>query len=281
MITSYLPAGQSLVLFTDLDGTLLDHHTYTAEGALEALQHLSEHRIPVVFCSSKTFAEQIYLQRQIGVCQPFILENGGGVAIPQGYFAIKNYTAVRQQEGYDVVALVEANTPLIREALRTFEEIKGFSTATDAELAAATGLQGEALGRARDRWFTETLLGCENVEALDRLKQSFLEKGWTLSRGGRFYTVTDAKADKGKAVQWLASVFREQGPTDVLLAATGDSMNDMPMLAVVDFPFLVQRPDGTWADMDVPGLTRIAGIGPVGFTAAVAQLLSSYTKPPK
>jgi len=45
------------VFFTDLDGTLLDFHTYSFNPALPALEHLKAHEVPLIICSSKTRAE--------------------------------------------------------------------------------------------------------------------------------------------------------------------------------------------------------------------------------
>ena len=46
-----------LVIFTDLDGTLLDGNTYAFDAATEALDAARSHQIPVVLVSSKTRAE--------------------------------------------------------------------------------------------------------------------------------------------------------------------------------------------------------------------------------
>ncbi|MDP2876998.1 MAG: HAD-IIB family hydrolase, partial [Holophaga sp.] len=64
------------ILFTDLDGTLLDESTYAFEPALPAIRALQERGIPIVFCTSKTFAETVALQEVLGITDPFIVENG-------------------------------------------------------------------------------------------------------------------------------------------------------------------------------------------------------------
>ena len=69
------------VLFTDLDGTLLDER-YRAGAAAPALARLRSVSVPVVFCSSKTRAEQEPLRRRHRVGGPFIVENGSAVLIP-------------------------------------------------------------------------------------------------------------------------------------------------------------------------------------------------------
>jgi mannosyl-3-phosphoglycerate phosphatase len=41
----------------------------------------------------------------------------------------------------------------------------------------------------------------------------------------------------------------------------GDSLNDLPMLSVVDAPFLAKKPGGWWEKIDLPNLKRIDGVG--------------------
>ncbi|HEY4579910.1 MAG TPA: HAD-IIB family hydrolase, partial [Candidatus Acidoferrales bacterium] len=66
-----------MIVFTDLDGTLLDYHTFSWTAANEALAEIERRRVPLVFCTSKTRAEIEALRRKIGNAHPFISENGG------------------------------------------------------------------------------------------------------------------------------------------------------------------------------------------------------------
>ena len=52
-----IPSYLVRLIFTDLDGTLIDHHTYSAEAARPALEAARAAGVPVVPCSSKTLAE--------------------------------------------------------------------------------------------------------------------------------------------------------------------------------------------------------------------------------
>ena len=60
------------LVFTDLDGTLLDHDTYGWEAASPALAQCRERGIPIVLVSSKTRAEMDNLRRRMGLSMPFI-----------------------------------------------------------------------------------------------------------------------------------------------------------------------------------------------------------------
>ena len=76
-----IPLDSSLLIVTDLDGSLLDHHDYNWQAASEWLARLKQQQIPLVICSSKTAAEIIPLQKRLGIAgAPFIAENGARVA---------------------------------------------------------------------------------------------------------------------------------------------------------------------------------------------------------
>jgi HAD superfamily hydrolase (TIGR01484 family) len=80
-----LSAGEALIVFTDLDGTLLDE-SYSFAAAQPALRKTAELDIPLVLCSSKTRREIEHYRKKLGNSHPFISENGGGIFIPEGYF---------------------------------------------------------------------------------------------------------------------------------------------------------------------------------------------------
>ncbi len=270
-----LATAQPLVVFTDLDGTLIDHHSYSVAGSMTAIRKLAERKVPLVFCSSKTFAEQIHIQRHIGINQPFIVENGSAVAIPSGFFSGKFYTVNRIEQGYDIFVFAHAESTELRAELSHIPGIYGYADVSDAELSAATGLTGVFLDRARERWFTETLLNQLDEAQVGRINGFLKSKGFVMSRGGRFYTAQSASVNKGKAVEWMKEIFRltfEQAPC---FAAIGDSTNDAPMLEVVDLPFLVQRPDQSWSELKISNLIKIEGIGPMGFSSAVDLMLGN------
>ncbi|WP_373549958.1 HAD-IIB family hydrolase [Haliscomenobacter sp.] len=273
MIPLPISTDRALVLFTDLDGTLIDYHTYDTRESEGALRRLVDRSVPLVFCSSKTFTEQSDLQGQLGMRQPFIFENGSAVAIPDGFFPKKMYTAARREGGYDVVVFAHADAVSLGTALEQIGGLKGYKYASDAELSAATGLSGDALLRARERWFTETLLSPLNGERFFEVENLLQAMGYSLSRGGRFFTVQSAQVNKGKAVLWMMELFRQSHAQGVVFAAIGDSPNDVPMLEVVDIPFLVQRPDHSWAALEIPHMISIDAIGPSGFDTAVKLLL--------
>ena len=68
-----------LLIFSDLDATLLDHNTYSFQEALPALQLIRKRKIPLILSSSKTYDEMIVIRKELNNHDPFIYENGSGI----------------------------------------------------------------------------------------------------------------------------------------------------------------------------------------------------------
>jgi mannosyl-3-phosphoglycerate phosphatase len=272
MISTMTP---SLLIYTDLDGTLLDSETYSWDAAKPALNRLEERNVPWVLCTSKTRAELELLRHGMSHRHPFVVENGGAILIPQGYFTVP-FMANRIAGAFQAIELGKPYS-LLRMALKevareTGTDLKGFADMNAGEIARRTGLPAEEAERAKGREYDEPFL----MEGTPRQQQAALQqiesKGFRWTRGGRFYHLT-GENDKGRAVKILSEIYRRQfGP--LLTVGLGDGLNDLPLLAAVDRPILVQRPDGSYEKtVSLPGLERADGIGPVGWNRAVLRLL--------
>mgnify|MGYP002626636661 CR=1 FL=1 len=72
-----------LLIFTDVDGCLLNKADYRYDAALPALERLRRLQVPLILCSSKTAAELSELHRELDLGEaPFIPENGGAIVRP-------------------------------------------------------------------------------------------------------------------------------------------------------------------------------------------------------
>ncbi len=272
--------GHRWILFTDLDGTLLDRETYEPGPSLEALKGCREADIPVIFCSSKTGAEiRLYHERfasHPGV--PFIAENGGGVFFPAGEWArppggemsgdFWKVTLGARRE--DVLGVLTEAAEIAGLHIRTF------AGSTPEEIARRTRLPLEEARLAGRRDFDETfwIEGHADPERLAVFREAVEKQGMRLTRGGRCLHVHGA-SDKGKAVRYVSQRYEETSGS-VHTAAVGDAANDLPMLRAVDRAYLVNRADGSH-DPDIPrdGKIRfLPGIGPDGFLQAVSDLLA-------
>jgi len=260
------------IIITDLDGTLLDAVRYSFEPALPALNLVRASDIPLILCSSKTRAEMEVVRGQLGNEHPFIVENGGGIFIPQGYFAD---TADAVDCGdYRLISLGTPYAEIRRIFVRLRDELRvrarGFGDMTADEVAALTGLGAEDARRARQRDFDEPFVfdGAPDAGFLRAIEQAGLS--WT---EGRLFHIM-GRHDKGRAVNLLKALYAKRYGV-VASIGLGDSLNDLQMLQAVDKPVRVMHDDGSRdARISAPGLIETQLPGPAGWNEAVLRLLS-------
>lgn len=266
-----------MLVVTDLDGTLLDLQTRSWAPAEPALRRLRELEVPVVLCSAKTRAEILPLREELGNRDPFIVENGGAVYVPQGYFSFA-FPHDREFEGFAVLKLGLPYAEIRRRIRRIRRELgvrfRGFGDLSAEEVAQVTGLSLEEARRAKEREYDETLLlGDLPPRDRERVREALERAGLRWTHGGVFDHALGRTTDKGKAVRRLLALYRREFG-DVFSVGLGDSRNDEPLLRAVDLPVLVQKPDGTWEDLSpsLPRLQRVEGIGPEGWRRAVEEI---------
>ncbi len=261
------------VIFSDLDGTLLDHHTYSYQPALPALEEIKRRGIPLVLCSSKTRAEMAPLHVELGLDAPMITENGGGVFAPEGNLLAKGDAWREAGGGWRVL---EIGLPIaeVHKRLAAFKErlgVRGFADLSDHEVAKLTGLDKGQAARARQREFDEPILPPGDEKAGQALTAAAQEAGLQLTQGGRFWHCLGG-GDKGKAVRLLSVLYAKRDP-ELKTMALGDAPNDLAMLAAVERPVLVAKPGGEHADLELDGLIKEPLAGPAGFNHAVLAAL--------
>jgi len=256
-----------IVIFTDLDGTLLDDN-YSFEDAELGLELLKKYSIPLIFCSAKTKAEQEVIRKEMGINDPFIVENGSAIYIPKGHFR-KSYG--KDAGDYEVVILGIESREIIGEIKRLREKykIRNYYFMSVEEVSEVTGLDLEDARRAKMREFGETIVKADEV-ALEELKKKF-----EVVPGGRFIQVYGKGADKGEAVRILTEMYREEYG-NVVTVGIGNAQNDLPMLKAVENPAIVKNSDGSWANLDIKNLYRAERIGPAGWVDVVKKYISEY-----
>ena len=266
-----------VVIFTDLDGTLLDHETYGWEEAKSALDLCKKLQVPLVLVSSKTRAEMDVLRQDLGLTSPFISENGGGIFFPEeGSHPVPPDSLVeggvwKWSLGLPYQSLVKALRE-IRDELGW--KIRGFSDMSLEEISDLTGLDLESSRLASLREYDEPFILVEEEKRdPDVLYDAAKQRGLNITSGGRFYHL-HGKNDKGVSVDKLVAWYGEQY-SRVMTVALGDSPNDFSMLKRVTHPVLV-RSSRQFPELQalIPGLQVTKEKGPRGWNAAVLEILN-------
>jgi mannosyl-3-phosphoglycerate phosphatase len=268
-----------IVIFSDIDGTFLDHFTYSFEALVPALQAVKDNKIPLIFCSSKTRTEIEALRTETGIEDPFIAENGAALFLPDGYFGFDIEGAVGK-EPYTVIELGVSYDKLV-EALHRCSGIanapvKGFSDMTIEQVAEECNLPLSQAELAKQREYDEPFkILTDNPTVISKLESLIADCGLRCLRGGRFYHIT-GNNDKGLAVARMISLLDQRyGP--VVSIGVGDSKNDLEMLLNVQFPILVKKINEQHDQdllLQIPDINLAHHTGPVGWNEMVLKLIA-------
>ncbi|MAW85820.1 MAG: mannosyl-3-phosphoglycerate phosphatase [Phyllobacteriaceae bacterium] len=250
-----------MIIFTDLDGTLLDHETYSLEAARPALSACAARSIPVIPATSKTAAEVGAVMHEAGMTGPAIVENGAGIAWP-GQEAGSNaqWTAIR------------GTLDGLPEELRVL--FQGFGDWSLAEVSARTGLPPDAARRAMERRFSEPGDFMGTAEQEKAFVAALAAKGVSAIRGGRFLTLS-LGSDKARRMGEVCKSLGATGP----VVALGDAPNDIAMLRAADMGVIVANPAHDplppLEGEDEGRIIRTRRAGPAGWNEAVLRIIET------
>jgi len=253
------------IIFTDLDGTLLDHDNYSFEEAKPALKLAKDKKIPIVICTSKTRAEIEYWREKFDNNHPFISENGGGIFIPKNYFRFDfEYT---YEDDYYVIFLgakFERILDVIDKLKKEFQ-IKSFVDMTPEEIADDSNLTIEQAKYAKKREFVVPFK-ISDVDNKEKILRKIRENGLKYTEGGRYFHLMGDN-NKGKAVKILKNLFKRKF-NEIFTIGVGDSKNDFSMLDMVDRGYLVMKKNGEYVSQKY---NPVGGIGPKGWKKVVEK----------
>ena len=272
-----LPARR--VIFTNLDGTLLDEHTSSWDAAEEALAEIERRRVPLVLVTRKTRAELEVLRRELGHAHPFVTENGGGIFIPQGYFNLRIEGAQRVGR-YHCLAYARPYAEIIAAleevAAETGVSVVGFHQMSAREIAQNAGLDLRQAERARQREFDEPFFFAgASEQATQKFQQAAKRRGLEVVRGEHFWHLV-AGSDAGRAVCYLIKLYRRAAHDRLRSVGLGTSPDHLSLLAAVDQPVLLPQANGSFSRevlARLPHVTRGTAPGPAGWNEAILRIL--------
>lgn len=276
-----------IVIFSDLDGTLLDPATGSADAAIDAIGMIAHARIPLVFCSSKTRAEIQLLQQELDVHHPFIVENGGALYIPEGYFDFDVPWGRPLASGFIVVQYGrrygEVVDKLGRAARRARVRVVGFNEMSVDEVAQECALPLLSARLAKLREYSEPFRVADTAAASRRrLEHAMTTEGLTWAAGAPF-DVAGLHKDQGLPVRMLISLYRRV-MGQVQTVGLGDAPDDVPLLQRVDRPVIVRRQtDVQMTDMvtKVPRAALTRTSGPAAWAGEVIRIVTESMAVPE
>ena len=231
----------TLLIFTDIDGTLINNDTFFEGKNIEIAETLHEHNHILIYNSSKTFDEIVNMQKKFNTSFPFICETGGGIY----YKNLLTQASDELREGYSIMyesKKIEMFKKIIKEEVqKNFKnDLDMFDDLCVDEKSRLSGLKGNDLHLASKRDFSILINWKSDDGRYSKFKSVLHGHGLKLIKGGRFSHIC-ASHDKGQAVKFFLNQIKSSGMYNkILTIGIGDSTNDLEMLSNVDYACVVK-----------------------------------------
>ncbi|MEM1251607.1 MAG: HAD-IIB family hydrolase [Cyanobacteria bacterium P01_H01_bin.21] len=269
-----------LIIFTDLDGTLLNSETYDYAATVPIIQQLKSLKIPVIPVTSKTRAEVSTLRKDVGLTDPFVTENGSGIFVEINHNPFGQPPG-EQDDDYFVVELgcpyVQARAGLRVIANELHHSLLGFGDMTIARLQKYTGLSAKDAQEAKARDFSEPFITPKALTS-EQIVTAVESVGFKVVVGDRFSHLIGPEAGKGNAVKRLVSLYQKTLPPEetIVTIGLGNSPNDLDMLEHVDHPIVLPGVNGPHPQLGNQGWKIAPLPAPQGWVEAVTTVCQEF-----
>jgi len=250
-----LPHDRALLIATDVDGTLLDHHAqlpFPARAWRREIGRLGA-RVAgcrVAFASSRTLDELMVLQRALGVRGPCIAEDGALLALdhdalPNGQHGIPAHDREQAfgRRGMRIWQRGPSATH-VRTIMRDIEAARrADASCLDRDALSALGFRTTgAIRRALHARHHSLLLDPARISERETrtIRRAAAAHGLHVRRGGRWLTLADA-AGKGAALDMVRH-FDDMCGVSPIFVAIGNEENDVSLLEKADLAFVIRNP---------------------------------------
>ncbi|MDC0462356.1 HAD hydrolase family protein [Alphaproteobacteria bacterium] len=238
MIINY-STDTSVIIMTDLDGTLLDFNTFGFDPIRPVIEELLESGIVIIPNSSKTNIEIDNFCNLLGVKLPYICENGASLCnanlIGESWDILNNHTIIK---GRGCTDLMETWLYSIDNNLR--QQCYFLTEMGTEQQSDILGLTGKELDCALTRQFTCPFIFNGTDDDYYYLQIQAKTARLNVQKGGRICQLS-GEHNKASFNQLLRDYFSNQQQKTIILAF-GDSYNDVSMLEAADIACIIPQP---------------------------------------
>ncbi len=222
----------TIVIFTDLDGSLLHRDTFEFDSIKDYIKSLINKGVIIIPNSSKTEKEIEKFNEELGINLPYISENGSsihGLNLITSNFPDK---LVLSREKEELLKIFENKVP---EKLK--EKFFQISKMSKKEQENILGQKGVKLKDALDRKYTLPFLFKGDKKDKNKLLKVLNSCSLTLQEGGRVSNLCD-NTNKVKSMNRVVKILKKT-EDKIKTIAVGDNYNDLDMLKSCEIPCLV------------------------------------------
>ena len=260
-----------ILIFTDLDGSLLHRDTFKFDEIKDYLKQLISKGIFIIPNTSKTEKEILEFNNELGSSLPYISENGSAINGLDLLNSNLPKELILSREKDNLIKIFKESVPVNLQ-----NKCKWLSEMDKKKQSLIFGLEDDKLKMALDRKYTIPFLFEGNKSERNELSKIVKNKGLALQEGGRVINLTD-KVNKAKALQVFVRFFKKNNK-NVKTIAVGDNYNDLDMLKNSEFPCLVFNDKFTLDEIPIKNLITTNKPSPEGWADVIKKALVEVNK---
>ncbi|MDG1981801.1 MAG: HAD-IIB family hydrolase [Alphaproteobacteria bacterium] len=231
--------NKDILIFTDLDGSLLNHSNFEFYTIKPFILKCLRNNIRIIPNTSKTKNEVEFFSEQLGVDIPFIVENGSAIHnldLVCSHFDKNIKSLILSRTANEIFEIFNNKVPLSLRNQCLF--LKDMNASKQSKVL---GLNGEQLTSALNRLYSIPLIFNGPIEIKNELISIFNDLDIKFHEGGRVINICDncSKGDAMKIILKKMEDIKKKYHSIVI----GDSPNDISMLALSNQPCVVPLPD--------------------------------------
>ena len=258
-----------VVIFTDLDGSLLHRETFKFDTIKDYISSLIDQGIIIIPNSSKTEKEIEKFSEELGVKLPYISENGSSI---QGLNLINvNFPnkIILSREKEELLKIFKDKVP---EQLR--DKCVQISKIIKKEQEKIFGQTDDKLKNALNRKYTLPFLFVGNKNEKNKLTKILNSNLLTLQEGGRVLNLCD-NINKIKSMNRVIKILKKT-EDKIKTIGVGDNYNDLEMLKNCDVPCLVFNDQFKLDKINIDNLIFSNKPSPEGWADVIKKALEKF-----
>ncbi len=260
-----------VLIFTDLDGSLLHRDTFKFDEIKDYLKHLISRGIFIIPNTSKTEKEILEFNNDLGLSLPYICENGAAINGLDLLNANLPKKLILSREKDDLLNIFKNIVPINLQ-----NKCKWLTEMDKKNQSLIFGLQDKKLKMALERQYTIPFIFNGTKNEKKEVSKFVKKEGLYLQEGGRVINLTD-RINKAKALQVFVRFYKKY-QKNIKTIAVGDNFNDLDMLKISDFPCLVFNDEFRLDEIPINNLITTNKPSPEGWADVIKLALVKINK---
>ena len=264
MITfTLMKQKKQIIIFTDLDGSLLDKDTFKFDEIEDYFKDLISEGIKIIPNSSKTEAELLDFNKQYNLNLPFISENGSSI---HGLNLIHKNLPNKISISRPVDQIILIYNEIIPNNLK--QKVNFILKLNYKEQEKIFGLPSTKMMLATKRNYSLPIQFMGNEIEKNEFFKIINDVGLTVQTGGRIMNICD-NVNKSIAMSKSLQLISKELDNEIITIGVGDNENDIEMIKKSNYPCLVKNDNFNSSLIDIDNLIKSSEPSPRGWSDVI------------